>query len=758
MGSKLARVLRVVGAILALVALSLGGGWTGARLSAPSHGRVLGAATPTFALQPAYVYSPAGGDDAPNLVALINSGIRVIQFADNSTIHINTPLVFPLETPVRLIGNASVTISCAVTAGALGSSQFCLYADGWDPAANAGVRTTLSADAAVGATQITVASTAGLSVGSAIILGPATQVDGGPTPTMRAVQSAYVLGLPGGNVVQLGTKEGAPIALDYAFTGSGSTNVYLSSQGFPRGIQIEGHGMTVTGSGGGLFEATATWESSVTGVKLVASGVSNWVAGWDIGSRDCLFSDLTVQQLVGPSAPPMAVILAYTHGTSIFRSHVDGAFGAAGSFAVAGARAFVIDACSATNGSTGLMLNDEAGPPGVNDSLGDRWGQVRSFVALKNSVTGINIQDGGSGYSLTDCTSLGSPDAMLINTQNTSSYPDNIRIVGGTYQGSTSGIKIAGGTRLHIQDVNVSGSGTGIYLAGTAATTGVSVVGVTADSCTSNGMAFTGSNVSRVLVSGGSVRSTTGAGVSASCSDLTIDGLDFTDAGIGASNITASAGALITIRDSRLGWSGVPGSNSNAILGSGAQWVLENNRYALPTSPSHQLAFIASGSASDVFRMHGQRGITNGASGNGLDISFGLLSNAACTFYDLGDVDFTVTNYPASGGFNTQPSVNWGTWTATGSAVTLSHVSSPSAAATFSFILTAASGTVGAPFQATAISGSSVTVNSTNTLDRSTYTWHLQALLDPWAFLALARALRRRFRRAPANDVARAAA
>lgn len=656
-----------------------------------------------------YLFRPSGGDDAPKLLALISSGARTIQLADNSTFRINSPLVFPVETPVRLIGSPSVVLAVNVAQGALGSSQFGLLSDGYGPAAGAGVLTTLSANAAVGANQVTLVSAAGLSVGSPIILS-------GASPGLRAVQSAYVLALPGSGVVKLGTKEGAPISLAYAFNGSSQTNVYLSP-GFPRGIHIEGNGMTISGSGGGLFEFLSAWECSLSGVKFISNSVSSWVAFFDIGSRDCLFADLTVQQLASGSPPPMAIGLAYTIGSSIFRTHVDGPFGAAGSFALAAARSFTVDGCTASNGATGMMLTSEAGPPGANDTTGERWGEVRNFVSINSSVTGINIQDGGSGYSILDSTSIGSPDGLLINTQNTSTYPDNLRIVGGTYQGSTAGIKIGGGAKLRLEKVNVSGSGVGIFFAGTASTTGTALVDVNADSCTTYGVEFTGSAIADVLIDGGSARGTTGAGVYfAGSGPLVVRKLDLTDAGIGTSGtgqlVGAAAGASIVLEDVTFGYSGDPANTSYGILdNSGASYSLTRVTWFFPSTPGQQLAAVGAGSAAGVFRMVSSRIVSNGVVGANTNITFGLLTNAACTLLDLGGCDFSFAAAPA--GFNVVPNTNWGTWTANGASdVTISNVASPGAQAVLSHAMVTPGGTLGAPFQSTALSGGSMKVRS----------------------------------------------
>jgi hypothetical protein len=657
--------------------------------------------------------SLGGNDDSANLADMISAGVRSVQFVDSQTYAWKSPLVLPLHTPLRMHGAPGSGIVTNVTGGTLGTGLFAFLFDGFTAATDTGA--TISVNANVGDTSVTLSSTAGLSVGSPIIF-----VAQAPNP--RAVQSAYVRALPGGNVVLLGTAEGTPISLCWAFQ---SGTVVLLSPGFPRDIVFDGNGMTLTDtSGGGFMEALCGWNLVWRRLRMVCSQLSLWGSFFDIGCRGCLYDQVEVQWLGG--AAFSGIGLAYTVATHVLRCRGSGAWPTS-AIQAGGARNFTIADCLVERGVAGVQLDGEGGPPGANDTMGCRWGEVRNVTAIGHSYAGFVFQDGGSDVAVIDCTSLDAPVGLRVQAGGTTTYPDHIRVIGGKYQGSAAGVHISGGADFELRSVDLSGSAAGVVCDGAAPTSRILLDGVTADDCTGNAYMFQGPNVSGVEMRRCTGKRAGTGGVMFSCVDLTIRGIDLTDAAIsiagGAQLNSVTTAATVVLEDAVLGFSGDPPHNVYGISEvKGGDWTLQRVRFALPTSPSHTL--VCFGATSATYRMRDVRVVSSAVTGPGGGASYGFLTTGG-NLLDLGGCDFSAagTPYSLAAGTNT----NWGSVTFNGATeVAVNNVASPGPQASLSFSMTTPGGTSGSPFQSTPLSGGSFNVRSTSAADTSVRRWALR--------------------------------
>lgn len=694
-----------------------------------------------------------GRDDGPAIQAVVTSlsavGGRLVL---HGTIVVSTQITLPnTGAPVQI----HLASGCVIQANVSGHAVFLTDSISPGGAPSGGFPLLTGAGAVAGATSVTVDGVKGLVAGNAVAIidSANTYVE---THTIRST-STGVLGFT--EPISTPTAAGAKV---YLLPGLAQ-------------IQITGEpGSKITGSAMQGVQLKGCKNCLLRGftIALSLTGTFPWSAYYDWGSSFSVAEDL---EIVADGTNPGTTGFGLEQTTSVtlrrirFRQSA-AQFGNGGGAAVVSTngRNLLIEDVSAPGSNIAVILEATDNGSGGHNTYGHH-GTTVSGLDAADSNFGVVIRDeAGQG---TQILNLYAPravkSAIVVDAPNTGIYANNVEIVGGDVTGCTSSsgagaVTFLGGVGHRIKDLDASISAIALSVEGAAS---VAADGFRATNCTGTYTVGAFTNGTEVRLAHATLTGGTGYAIDVDSSttgaNTAITVVDSDITGSGTATNTGQAllyGGRVTLQNVIAGWRSDPGNIvSNGLrIGSIADVTLRGVTLLLPTTPAGTLVGVSVDTATATAWLDRVRVTHGGVTGPTGGATYGLITNAAATVFDMGGVDFSVTNNPIT--LTSGTLTNWGSFTATGSAVTISHVASPSPSAGFKFQLTSASGTVGAPFQATAISGGSVNVNSTNAADRSTYSWTLQAMLDPWAFVALARAIRRRLRRAPANDNATAKA
>lgn len=336
--------------------------------------------------------------------------------------------------------------------------------------------TTLAADAAKGATEIT--TSAALSVGDLVEV--VNSGSSGNSPGLRA------------SIHTVQSISGATSTLDRPLPrGHQAGDLVMRLASVPQDILIDGQGMLLTGTGVRFLELAAARRCVVKNLNVDASqGMpSDLLMSFDIGSHDCTFENI---RILGDGTPLVGLALESADSSRIrdvFVQHCrNGVVLYDSAFCMVDDAA--IDACE-----RGLLLTSDTG---VND--------ISTRGCNDCTVSAVSTQGGSIGCQL----QFGTEDCVLIHLTCTGASSTGI-VVGGDASlchynqflsakanHNSMGLWIAQGAKgTTIQGLNFSDNGS-------TDTTGVGVV-IDDDSSLTNLFSSSGNNETLLLARGGVV-------------------------------------------------------------------------------------------------------------------------------------------------------------------------------------------------------------------------------------------------------------
>lgn len=202
-------------------------------------------------------------------VLTADAGNACVYIPRNCSLSIGTPLNPPSYTCLE--GSSSATMTSTIDGAGFANALF--YAQ----LANQGAvaSTTLASAPAKGSHTLNVGSTANFAAGQEILLASNTRDN---TAQQFTVQSV------GADTLTVDDP------IEFTFVANDPVETYDHATG----VFIDGHGMTVTGSGGALFEMASCRHCTVANIEVPTTTVTSYVGSMDVSGRDNLWYRMDV--------------------------------------------------------------------------------------------------------------------------------------------------------------------------------------------------------------------------------------------------------------------------------------------------------------------------------------------------------------------------------------------------------------------------------------------------------------------------------
>lgn len=631
--------------------------------------------------------NPTTDTAALNAAFAASAGVGRVILA--GTFVVNARLTIPNTGPVLVGTFGSVKIVSVISNG-----DTLIAGDGYTGKV---LKTTLSAPATLGSADIVVVSAAALAVGNPIIV---QAVD-------TTLVASYFIKAISGTTVTLDRAVRKPFAA--------AAEVHLSP-GFPT-LRIIGDGLAIYGTGGIGIEILAGRNCHVEGVEI-RSAFSLWAASFDFAGTNChwhrckVYFTPPVAWVASTVYPVGAVVSAggnayvatvggtaagsggpsgtgagaitdggvtwYYAGTatalggqwglgleenensSISECYAQGSF-TSSAFLFNSCEGCWIDKSSAFSGVRGLAFESGVANPGPGgDSRGNRNCAAFACNFGWHSAAGIYVVDGASDIDLVGCSAWSSVNNLLITLTGGGvvTYPSRVRVWGGSYtRGSNAGVRVDGGSSHRMYGIDVSGSSNGLFLTGTASTDDFGTFDVTANDCTSIGVALVGANVTKAHLSGTTVYRSGQSNVSISCTDATFDGLTAFDVGSAQSAVYIGGASRVVIRNARYGLTAPVAVYYGIRSEAAADVTIRDSECTLPGA-SGTLIGVFINAAAAVTRVSNFL-LRDGGGGPGA-ARYGIWNNAAANVEIGTGVDVSIATTPvnlAGGGMSSRGSV-----------------------------------------------------------------------------------------------------
>jgi len=658
-------------------------------------------------------WTGTGQNDAPQLQALIAQAAAIgARLVLHGTILLGSQINLPNNGNPAIIHLAA---GCQVVANHTGI-VFNANSIGGAPNPPGGA-TSLTADAAAGATSLTVNGVHGLVAGNAISIVDAAStyvethiVRSVSTGVINLVEPVSIKALSGYSVKLLPGLAKFEITGEAGSAITGSCNEGIEVQG-GYGCLVEGVTIALACSGANAWGGYFDWacrKCILRRVTLRADATNPGTTGWGLEqTTDCVIEDVVFDQAAGQYGNGGGAALVSTN-----------------------AKGLRITGGSARGSNIAIILEGTDNGVGGHNTLGHDGTIIEGFDA-SNSNFGVVIRDGNhKGVQIVDLTAPGCLKAAVqIDAPLTGVFATGVQVIGGDLSGCVGGggagaITTFGGTGHKFVDFEASGGASAIVANGGDFTAS----NFTANNCT----ATSGAVVIAGTVTGAKLSSWDAKGCTSNAfyvdsavpvtSDILVAGADWTGSGTtNSSGCGSISGGRVLLQYVETGWrADLAWTNLGIQIAGSADVTLEDHLFLLPGNPAGAPVGVSVNASTVTLRLLRTRVDHGGVTGAGGGQSYGVIANQACTILDYGGTDLSLATNAFSLAAGTL--TNWITWTATGSAVTVSNIASPGGKAGWTWTNAAASGTVGAPFQATPISGGSATFGSTNSADRSTYT------------------------------------